>query len=124
MCRASWPAAPRHRVSGRSPCFCLCPAPDTGCFCSLQITVLKAVDHFNIIQYHAHFMNGNDLNIVMDYAAGGDLSDKIRNRTECVEELLLPVSLLSFPLTLFLSLTLLSLFAIGYVTAAATFLAP
>jgi serine/threonine protein kinase len=90
----------------------------------LQITVLKAVDHFNIIQYHAHFMNGNDLNIVMDYAAGGDLSDKIRNRTECVEELLLPVSLLSFPLTLFLSLSLLSLFAIGYVTAAATFLAP
>lgn len=41
---------------------------------------MSQCDHFNIIKYHESFILDGSLNIIMDYAAGGDLSKKIKQQ--------------------------------------------
>jgi serine/threonine protein kinase len=43
---------------------------------------MSQVQHFNIIQYYASFLEHDTLVIVMEYAAGGDLAQKIRSHKE------------------------------------------
>src|SRR3989338_5555102 len=43
-----------------------------------EARVMSQCEHFNIIKYHESFIEDQTLNIVMDYAAGSDLSSKIK----------------------------------------------
>ena len=45
-----------------------------------EIKILAAVNHPNIIKYHEHFEDGTLIFIVMEYADGGDLSSRIKER--------------------------------------------
>jgi serine/threonine protein kinase len=40
--------------------------------------VMRKCDHFNIIKYYDSFIEDNNLNIIMEYCSGGDLSKKIK----------------------------------------------
>lgn len=44
---------------------------------SNRLQVLKMMNHPNIIQYDDSFREGENLNIVMEYAEGGDLQQRI-----------------------------------------------
>jgi NIMA (never in mitosis gene a)-related kinase len=44
---------------------------------------LEALDHPNIIKFIEAYIENGTLNIVMDYADGGDLSAKIKNAKGC-----------------------------------------
>lgn len=45
-----------------------------------EIRILAAVNHPNIIRYHEHFEDGSVMFIVMEYADGGDLNQRIKER--------------------------------------------
>jgi tRNA A-37 threonylcarbamoyl transferase component Bud32 len=45
-----------------------------------EIRILAAVNHPNIIRYHEHFEDGTIMFIVMEYADGGDLNQRIKDR--------------------------------------------
>lgn len=45
-----------------------------------EIRILSAVNHPNIIRYHEHFEDGTIIFIIMEYADGGDLSSRIKER--------------------------------------------
>ena len=45
-----------------------------------EIKILAAVNHPNIIRYQEHFDDGTLMFIVMEYADGGDLSTRIKER--------------------------------------------
>jgi serine/threonine protein kinase len=45
-----------------------------------EIRILAAVNHPNIIRYHEHFEDGTVMYIVMEYADGGDLNQRIKER--------------------------------------------
>eukprot|EP00672_Neobodo_designis_P022466 CAMPEP_0174849842 /NCGR_PEP_ID=MMETSP1114-20130205/17695_1 /TAXON_ID=312471 /ORGANISM="Neobodo designis, Strain CCAP 1951/1" /LENGTH=504 /DNA_ID=CAMNT_0016084251 /DNA_START=41 /DNA_END=1552 /DNA_ORIENTATION=+ len=45
-----------------------------------EIRILAAVNHPNIIRYHEHFEDGTVMFIVMEYADGGDLNQRIKER--------------------------------------------
>lgn len=50
-------------------------------FMFLQSKVMRGLDHNNIIKYYDSFIdNHQTLVIVMEYAPGGDLAQKIRNQ--------------------------------------------
>jgi NIMA (never in mitosis gene a)-related kinase len=43
-----------------------------------EARVMSQCEHFNIIKYYESFIEDQTLHIVMDYAAGSDLSSKIK----------------------------------------------
>jgi serine/threonine protein kinase len=45
-----------------------------------EARVMSQCEHFNIIKYHESFIEEKNLNIVMDYAAGNDLAQKIKTQ--------------------------------------------
>jgi serine/threonine protein kinase len=45
-----------------------------------EIKILANVNHPNIIRYHEHFEDGSLIFIVMEYADGGDLATRIKDR--------------------------------------------
>ena len=52
-----------------------------GSLCA-QARLMSQCDHFNIIQYYESFIELDSLYIVMEYAAGGDLGDRINRCKE------------------------------------------
>lgn len=44
-----------------------------------EAKTLQSLDHPNIVKYIDHFREGNKLYIVMEYADGGDLRNKLKN---------------------------------------------
>lgn len=58
-----------------------------------QVEVLKKLDHPNIIKYYGSFYDKQSFNIVIEYADGGDLSNRIEKAKEKSEYILLLVSL-------------------------------
>lgn len=51
-----------------------------------EIRILAAVNHPNIIRYQEHFEDGTVIFIIMEYADGGDLSQKIKDRKKKAPE--------------------------------------
>ena len=51
-----------------------------------EIAILAAVHHPNIIRYHEHFDDGDYIFIVMEYADGGDLNQRIKERKKANPE--------------------------------------
>ena len=49
---------------------------------SAEAEVLKMMSHSNIVAYVATFLEGPTLHILMEYADGGDLAAKIRQRRD------------------------------------------
>ena len=45
-----------------------------------EVRVLSTLKHPNVVQYLTSFQAGNKLCIVMEYAEGGDLFEKIKNQ--------------------------------------------
>ncbi len=45
---------------------------------------MRQVEHFNVVKYYDAFIENDCLNIIMEYAAGGDLARKIKNQPEYV----------------------------------------
>jgi len=43
-----------------------------------EVNVLREVRHPFVIGYHRSFIEGSTLHIVLDYAAGGDLGQRLR----------------------------------------------
>lgn len=52
--------------------------------CLGEVKLLALLDHANIIRYHEHFDDPNNLYIVMEYAEGGTLADYIADRKNCL----------------------------------------
>jgi len=57
-----------------------------------EVSVLRKLNHPNIIKYHSSFSECGKLHIVLDYADGGDLADQVskaqRNRSRFPEDLI------------------------------------
>src|SRR4051812_34551480 len=49
---------------------------------SVQSQVMNRVKHFHVIQYYESFIEDNLLVIVMEFAAGGDLAQKLKHQLE------------------------------------------
>ncbi|KAL4220699.1 hypothetical protein ACF0H5_021095 [Mactra antiquata] len=48
--------------------------------CITEVTVLSACSHVNIVRYIQAFVNAGSLHIIMEYASGGDLLQKIEKQ--------------------------------------------
>lgn len=46
--------------------------------CETEVNVLQMLDHPNLIQYHAHFVQDGDLYLVMELASGGTLAQRLQ----------------------------------------------
>jgi NIMA (never in mitosis gene a)-related kinase len=53
----------------------LCPSQ---AFCCQEVTLLRDLDHVNIVKYHDSFVEDEMLHIVMGYCERGDLADRIK----------------------------------------------
>lgn len=49
---------------------------------SNEVTLLSSLEHQHVIRYDGNFVDGRGLNIVMEFAARGDLHGKIRRCKE------------------------------------------
>ena len=47
-----------------------------------EVEVLRGLDHPCIVRYHEHFVHDDNLNVVMHYCEGGDLSAHIKQRAK------------------------------------------
>ena len=52
---------------------------------SFKSKVMRQIDHTNIIKYYDSFISNMSLVIVMEYAQGGDLAQKIRAQNKYEE---------------------------------------
>lgn len=50
-----------------------------------EVNILASLQHPNIITYHESFISNGSLHIVLDYADGGDLAAKIKQRKSEME---------------------------------------
>jgi tRNA A-37 threonylcarbamoyl transferase component Bud32 len=55
-------------------------------FAMREIDILRSVDHPNIVQYHQHFLEGNNLYLVLAYCEGEDLWDRLKGKDHFSEK--------------------------------------